>query len=190
MKKPRPSLAYPFVTRRQVVARLGRDPEFAGACLAILHRRFVDRDILPPPAGWMASDVKRAEELYSRLDAGEASPSDLALATKLAQRYARQIASHFRDDELARNPSLKPLAAIYGLRPTVEDADIDDGVDEDPPTDEAEAPEHLPARVTEPPPAALEEAAPPPRRRGRPKGSKNKPKPAAAAQPGQRRRSR
>jgi hypothetical protein len=183
-------MTYPFVTRRQIIARLGRDPEFARTCLTILHRRFVDRDILSPPAGWMASDVKRAEKLYKQVSAGDASAANLALATTLVQKYARQLARHFRDEELSRNPALKPLAAVYGIRPTVEDEEVDDGPDEDPFADDSASLEEEAAPVPAQPPPSAPEVVTPPRRRGRPPGSKNKPKPATTVQSHRRRRSR
>ena len=51
MTAGKPWMAYPFVTRRQVLERLDRDPTFVREILELLHRRYVDRDVLEPPGG-------------------------------------------------------------------------------------------------------------------------------------------
>ena len=207
MKDVRPSMGYPFVTRRQVLERLDRDPAFVRECIQILHRRYADRDRLPPPAGWMASHRKLGEEIFVRLASADCTPADVARGATLAKRYAKQLTRILRDERIARRPGLALAAAVFGVRPSEELDDVDDPYVEL----EGEAVGgHGPASPlagpytvdTEPSLGAANEVAtnsavanaaaidtPPVRRKGRPKGSKNKVKAdAQGAKPAKRRR--
>lgn len=191
MSPERASMAYPFITRRQVAERLDRDPEFVRECIGILHRRFVDRDILPPPAGWMSSHRKLGEAIAARLVSPDFTAGDIATAAKLAKRYGKQLCKVFRDEQLAQEPGLAVAAAIFGVaRVDREDADAGDDPYADTDRDEVEHGEVHDASESSdhaPPPAATAQEEQPARRRpGRPKGSKNKPKPEAVPKRGKR----
>lgn len=182
---------YPFVTRRQIIERLDTDPAFVRECVSILHRRFVDRDILSPPAGWMVSHRKAGEDVYTKLSSDTANAGDVTVAAKLAKRYAKQLCKVFRDEQLAENPQLAGAAAVFGVRPAVDDdrdngddpyAELDDERDEpaaqDTAGDQAGTPAST-ATIADDPTSLPEEVDQPVqnvRRRGRPKGSKNRPK--------------
>lgn len=199
MNSTGPSAAYPFVTKRQVLDRLDRDPAFVREAIEILHRRFVDRDVLPPPAGWMSSHRKLGEELHARLAAADCTAADVVCAAALAKRYAKQITRVLRDNQLARDPRLGLAAAVFGVRRADDVVDVlDDGAD--PYTDvekheDAEACSATPDAHEPPPspavaaPSNLGELLTRRRRPGRPKGSKNKPKAVpASSKPTKRRR--
>ncbi len=199
MNSTGPSAAYPFVTKRQVLDRLDRDSAFVREAIEILHRRFVDRDVLPPPAGWMASHRTLGEELHARLAAADCTAADVACAAAIAKRYAKQITKVLRDDQLARGPRLGRAAAVFGVRRADDEVDLlDDGADPYTGVDEHEDGEASSATSTahEPNPSPAVAAPsnsgeiPTPRRRpGRPKGSKNKPKAVpASSKPTKRRR--
>jgi len=195
---------YPFVTRRQVLERLDRDPEFVRACVAILHRRYLDRAILSPPAGWMSSHKKAGEGIHAKLASDASTAADIVTAAKIAKRYAKQLAKVFRDEQLAHEPGLAVAAAVFGVRRS-DDEDLDDGDDPyaeiDGERDDADGAPAIADASSEPPATAaqtvsvapsetvLAEAAPEPatvkRRPGRPRGSKNKPK-SATAKPAKR----
>jgi hypothetical protein len=87
---------YPFVTRRQVLERLDRDPAFVRSCVEILHRRYLERALLPPPAGWMSSHKKAGEGIYAKLASDASTAADIVTAAKIAKRYAKQLAKVFR----------------------------------------------------------------------------------------------
>src|SRR5258708_6460556 len=129
MKTPRPSLKYPFATKRDIVRRLD-DPKgeetFVRQAMEILHRRFVDRDLLEPPAGWMVSHRQAGESLYQALSSPECADADVARAATLVKHYARQVAKVLRDEEVARDPRLGLAAAIFGVRAS---HDVDEGTD-------------------------------------------------------------
>jgi hypothetical protein len=207
MTSAKPSVGYPFVTKRQVIERLGRDPSFVRECIEILHRRYLERDRVNSPAGWMSSHRKLGEELHARLTATDCSDADIARAAALAKRYAKQLTKVLRDEQIARDPRLGLAAAVFGVRPADE---ADDG--DDPYADRGESPEegdgddappmdHGPGPTTTeldpdsplavPPGLAVGDVAmetPPVRRRGRPKGSKNKAKADAPRKTSKRRR--
>lgn len=185
---------YPFTTRRAVLERLDRDPAFVRTCVEILHRRYLDRALLPPPAGWMSSHKKAGEGIHARLASDAFTAADIVTAAKIAKRYAKQLAKVFRDEQLARDPGLAVAAAVFGVRRT-DDQDLDDGGDDpyaeiDGERDDVDGEPALADAPSETPPAPtvvvapseteLAEAAPKPatdkRRPGRPRGSKNKPK--------------
>lgn len=199
MKTARSPMTYPFVSRREVADRLDRDPAFVRECVAILHRRFVDRDILPPPAGWMVSHRKAGEELHARLASDAATAGDVVAAAKIAKSYAKQLSKVFRDEQLARDPSLGLAAAVFGVRPPLEDEGRSDdpyaSIDDEPSESVAVVMDPgLPETANDAQPAAddaalatapMAEAEPAKRRRGRPKGSKSRPR-EERAKPGKR----
>lgn len=199
---------YPFLSKRDVVRKLD-DASFVRFAIDLLHRRFVDRDILSPPAGWMASDRKRGEEIHARLAGPDATAADLMAAAGLAKRYSRQIATHLRIEAISRDPRLVGAAAVFGVR--VPDELMDRLDDEPYPAAEhedgapADGTAALPAEAalvataedavtvapSAVPPAPPPDAGPadaPLRRRGRPKGSRNRVKSEPDAKPKKRRR--
>jgi hypothetical protein len=200
MKAARSNMAYPFVTRRQVVERLDLDAEFVMECIGLLHRRYQDRAALVPPAGWMASHIKLGEQLFTKLSSPACMPADVAQGATLAKRYAKQIASVLRDDQIARQPGLGLAAAVFGVRrtdaldhgddPYAEGADTDGAAD---PAESVADPKHATPRAdaTQPAVALASPSEGAARRRpGRPKGSKTKAKSTVVprTQPMKRRR--
>jgi hypothetical protein len=206
---------YPFVSKRDVARKLDADAGFVRFAIELLHRRFVERDRIAPPAGWMASDRKRGEEIYERLSSTNATAADIAAAVELAKCYARQIASHLRSEAIASDPRLAGAATVFGVR--VPDQLLERWDDDPYPTDESEraaaeeaaAEDARVAASAEPAVvAAAEESgsaasaaealpsstsagtddAPPARRRGRPKGSRNRVKLDSDAKPKKRRK--
>jgi hypothetical protein len=159
------SNGYPFVSRRDILVRIGADPAFAIECVAILQDRYEHRATGGPSAGWMASHAAKATALAAKMALGEVTEKELVEAAKLAGRYSKQLARVFRERELAARPELGAQAAVFGVGGRVNA----EAVPTTPP---------LP-RTAEPPPAA--------KKRGRPKGSRNKPRQEPASK---RRRAR
>jgi hypothetical protein len=154
---------YPFMTRRQILEKIAADSEFASDCIGILQDRYARRAEGGPSMGWMASHAATATKLAAKVASGEASDKELVEVAKLASRYSKQLAAHFRSAEIAARPELGAQAAVFG---------VGSGGEARP------APAALPpATSAEPPPA---------KRRGCPKGSKNKPKDSPS--PSRRRR--
>lgn len=188
MKHEREPMKYPFVTRRDVIARLSSDPAFVRECIGVLHRRFLERETLKPPAGWMSSHVKTGEDLYLRLMARNCRDADVARARELVTRYAKQLARVLRDEQIARDPQLALVATVFGItssrdvdgREASDARPVDDvGATDTPsaerdtvdsPSDASVATEKARA------PARLPDDSQPRRRQGRPPGSKNKAK--------------
>jgi hypothetical protein len=158
---------YPFLSRREILARIASDPAFAIDCVAILQGRFEHRAEGGPSSGWMASHAAKATKLAARLASGEATAKEKSEAAELAARYSKQLARVFRDRELAARPELAATAMVFGIHAA------------EPSTVAPTTPSHE-AKAS--PAAAASEPTPSPKKRGRPKGSKNRakdePKPA------------
>jgi hypothetical protein len=152
--------AYPFLSKRQLLARINAEPAFAAECIAILQDRYEARVAGASSMGWMASHAAKATALAAKLASGEVTEKDRADAAKLAARYSKQLARTFRDRELAARPELGTQAAVFGVRasgPTLAALAIP------------------PARTADvAPPAPDSGPALTPKKRGRPKGSKNR----------------
>jgi len=169
---------YPFMTRRQILARIEADPAFAVECVTIVQERHERRGVgTGESMGWMASHAAKATKLGAKLASGEATDKERVEAAQLVKSYAKQLARVFRDRELAARPDLAAQAAVFG---------VGTGNTPTPPSAGA-SPTAPPRDTSEQTAAALTEQVLGPRKRGRPKGSKNKPK---ADQPARRRRPR
>ena len=159
------SNGYPFMTRRQILERIDAETAFAVECVAIIQGRHERRDAAGESSGWMASHAAKAIKIAAKLASGEASDTERAEAAQLVKSYSKQLARVFRNRELAARPELSVQAAVFGVGLA-------------PSSQSSEAPKG-PVTMMVDAPASTGMAAPhaTPRKRGRPKGSKNKPKP-------------
>jgi hypothetical protein len=115
------SAAYPFVTRREIAARLASEPAFVKECASVLQARTEQRVAGSAPSGkpwgWMSSERVVAGRLTAKSKIGMLSVDDEAKLAKLVSRYSRQIADHFRSLALAENPGLSEAAEKFGVLP-------------------------------------------------------------------------
>lgn len=113
---------YPFLTRKQVHARIESEPAFMGTCARILQTRTEQRSAgtAPPgtPWGWMSSERVVAGRLVEKMSVGMLSVDDEAKLAKLVSRYSRQLADHYRTIALVENPELSAAAVKFGVLPT------------------------------------------------------------------------
>lgn len=116
------SSAYPFVTRRELVARLESEPVFMKECAGVLQARTEQRAAGRAPAGkawgWMSSERVVAGRLTAKSKIGMLSEEEESKLTALASRYSRQLADHFRALALVENPGLSAAAERFGVLPT------------------------------------------------------------------------
>lgn len=124
--------AYPFVTRREIQARLKSDPAFVRECASVLQARTEQRAAGTAPAGkpwgWMSSERVVAGRLTAKSNIGMLSQEEESKLTSLVSRYSRQLADHFRALALAENPGLSAAAERFGVLPTASDpSDISRG---------------------------------------------------------------
>jgi hypothetical protein len=115
----KPAAAYPFVTRKQIVARLEAQLAFVNECAAIMQARTEQRAAGNAPAGkpwgWMSSERVVAGRLTAKSRIGMLSEEEESTLGRLVSRYSRQLADHFRAIALAENPALSVAAEKFGV---------------------------------------------------------------------------
>ena len=98
---------YPFLTKKQVIAKLEEDDAYVRDAVAFLAKQTATGE---PKKGFMASQkVKGLAIAASDLD----DPANLAEARALALRYSRQLAERERHVAMEANPSLREIAALF-----------------------------------------------------------------------------
>ena len=117
----KPSAAYPFVTRREIVGRFESEPAFVAECASILQARTEQRAAGRAPAGkpwgWMSSECVVAGRLAAKSKIGMLSIDEEVKLAKLVSRYSRQLADHFRALTLVDHPGLSAAAEKFGVLP-------------------------------------------------------------------------
>ena len=156
---------YPFLSRRQILARIASDAAFAIECVRLIESRHA----------WMASHRAAAAKLIARLDAGPVDATTSAEALRLASRYSKTLARIIRERDLAERPELVAIGAVFGV------AGVGPAAQPDVP---ATVEVSVATKNTSSPEAASEPT--PSKKRGRPKGSKTR----AKDEPKPRRRTR
>ena len=120
-RKPSSNL-YPFMTKTQIKAQIAEDFQFACRCLIVIYNRqeaaeqATKETIFRNKMGFMSSHAVNGTKLAEAVLAGDRlNPDDAAKITAIAGSYSKQLAAHFRDEELAANPALKAQAKVFGL---------------------------------------------------------------------------
>jgi hypothetical protein len=85
----------------------------------------------------MASHARAAGQLAAKLASGEVTTGDIGKARKLLHRYVKQLASHFRDEQIRTTPELAELAILFGVSAVVPSVSVLEPVQTEP----AEPPE-------------------------------------------------
>jgi hypothetical protein len=115
------AVAYPFLTRREIAARIDADAAFAGECALVLEARAQQRAAGESPAGkpwgWMSSERVVAGRLVVKFRDGSLTNSDQGKLAALMRRYSRQLADHCRGLALTEHPELAVIAAKFGALP-------------------------------------------------------------------------
>jgi len=113
---------YPFLTKKQIKSRIEEDDAFVVTCLGVMHSRQTEHEVDSKTTqdrnkrGWMSSHAVRGTELALKVAGGEdLDEEELALARKMVGSYSKQLASHFRQAQLAEEPELAATAAVFGV---------------------------------------------------------------------------
>jgi hypothetical protein len=121
-RRPLASNLYPFRTKRAIKAQIAEDQGFANLCLLVIHARQTEAEkatketISQNGVGFMSSHSKNGTKLAQAVLAGcRLNPDDQEMIRKIAGSYSKQLAEHFRAEELAKNPALKAQAKVFGL---------------------------------------------------------------------------
>lgn len=111
------SNSYPFRSKRSILTQLATDDTFVVECLGILyHRQTTDEQTsrttkYDNARGFMSSHAVNASRLVEK--GVEWDSTEWALARSIVSRYGKQLASHFRSEEIAKEPKLAWQAASF-----------------------------------------------------------------------------
>jgi len=112
--------SYPFRTKAQVIAQLMTDDTFVIEALGILYRNQTEDEKAQHNTkyrnrrGFMSSHAANGCKLVERMLGGEEwTPEEAGLARSIAVRYGKQLATHFRAEQIAAAPELGEKAACF-----------------------------------------------------------------------------
>jgi hypothetical protein len=112
---------YPFLTKKQIAAKIADDDSFVLECLQVMHSRQTEHEVDSKTTkdrnkrGWMSSHAVRGTELALKAQTEALSEEEVAKAREMVARYTKQLASHFRQARLAAEPELAETAAVFGV---------------------------------------------------------------------------
>ncbi len=114
-----PKAQYPFRSKASILAQIKNDPYFAVECLQIMNARQTAfeqeslKTLVKNRSGWMSSHAVNGGKLAKKAREEGLTSSELDQAVAIVSRYTKQLAAHFRQEEIARDPSLAELATIF-----------------------------------------------------------------------------
>lgn len=111
---------YPFRTKRDILAQLETDDDFLVECLGILYQRQTEDERETKETkyknrrGFMSSHAVNGTRLAEKMLTGEEwSEEDWGKARAIVGRYGKQLAAHFRAEQIARAPELAAKASCF-----------------------------------------------------------------------------
>ena len=123
---------YPFMTKAMIKARLLEEPDFMVESLLILHTLQTEHEqatrstLNRNKMGFMSSHAVHGSRIAEKVKAGLAqgdclgvvmatvlTVDDWAKVDSIAPRYTKQLAAYFRAREIAENPALAKVAALF-----------------------------------------------------------------------------
>lgn len=114
---------YPFLTQAQIVRNINTDRGFAIRCLSVLVNRQTSDELDEKATKWTNKRGLRCSESVwmVELDAKLRNASEEVTSEEMSRLittlpvYRKQLASHFRKEQLAANPELAAKAAAFGI---------------------------------------------------------------------------
>jgi hypothetical protein len=120
--KAQTSNGYPFMTKRQILARLEAERDFRHEALLVLFQRQTEDEVATRDTKWknkrgfMSSHAVHGTRIAELLLAGEIlSEEDEDKLAAMVVRYTKQLAAHYRQVRLAEQPELAAQAAKFGI---------------------------------------------------------------------------
>jgi hypothetical protein len=111
---------YPFMTKKQIAARIETDLDFVQECVLVMQARQTEDEQEVKETrhknkrGWMSSHAVNGGKLADKLAAGEAlTDEELGKAQGMVCRYTKQLAAHFRAAAIVANPDLEAVAEVF-----------------------------------------------------------------------------
>lgn len=109
---------YPFRSKASIKALLGTDDGFVREALVILGTRTAARTADDKAMGFMSSHLKAGTALATKIAGGEElSEEEAGKAREIALSYTKQLAAHFRAEQIAANPELEEVARKFSAAP-------------------------------------------------------------------------
>lgn len=111
--------AYPFTTKAQIREQIAGDDGYALHCLGVIYDRQTEHEQENKTTksrnarGFMSSHAKAGTELAVKVRSEKPSAEDVSAARELAGRYIKQLANHFRAEQIAADPKLAKVAKVY-----------------------------------------------------------------------------
>jgi hypothetical protein len=111
---------YPFRTKKDILAQVAADDAFAKSCLCVIYDRqtSVEQELKTTKSrnarGFMSSHAVRGSELAVKVKSGEElTDEEMDKARTLALSYGKQLAAHFRAEQIAAQPELAEVARVF-----------------------------------------------------------------------------
>lgn len=111
---------YPFRTKKSILAQIATDDAFASQCLCVVYYRQTAHEQVEKTTkdrnaqGFMSSHAVRGSELAVKILADEElTDEDVGKVRELAGRYGKQLAAHFRAEQIQAEPGLAKVAEIF-----------------------------------------------------------------------------
>jgi len=130
---------YPFVTKKQIVARLASDAQFRLAAMVILldrqtsHEQDTKSTLNKNGRGFMSSHAKRGTEVATKIKNGEQlTDEETSVVDTIAPRYSHQLSIHFRSQAIAADPSLAKIAGTFSADKNIDLPVVTEDVTVDP----------------------------------------------------------
>ena len=116
------SNGYPFMTKRQIVAKLHAERDFRHEALLVLFQRQTEDEVVEKDTKWknrrgfMSSHAVHGTRIAELILAGDRiEDEDEGRIEAMVVRYGKQLAAHYRQVKLAENPELAAQAAKFGI---------------------------------------------------------------------------
>ena len=111
--------SYPFVTKTQIRSRIETDDAFVVECLLVMLSRQTDSEqeakntVFRNSRGFMSSHALRGTTLGVKAQEDGLSAEETVSARSLVLHYTKQLAAHFRQEQIANDPGLAEAARMF-----------------------------------------------------------------------------
>jgi len=110
---------YPFLSKSQIKARILADDSFMLECLQVMYSRQTEFEQQTRETkernrmGFMSSHAVNGSKLAVKARTEPLTEEESSKARSIVQSYSKQLACHFRQEQIAANPALKAVAALF-----------------------------------------------------------------------------
>ncbi len=122
-KKPKkekvPGPKYPFRTKKEILEQVASDDAFAVECLQIMYERQTDHERetrstnVKNARGFMSSHAVVGTALAVKFQEEGFTAEEMEQARGIVLRYGKQLAEHFREEAIRKDPGLNEVAKVF-----------------------------------------------------------------------------